>query len=387
MADHNSRITSVAIPRPSIGPYVANSQRRAPSAAGAGGGWLEIWSDSALMRFEDNADPHMCGSLYPIAVDVREKSYTELEIKIQISSASLLNTRLELYGENDTATKVIATVAPEQSFPALGLHPVRVMVSPPWARQDIPWGLAGNITWKLRNLETGSLMGLNSSRLEIYALTGTVPKFFRDRVPVELLRRVVLPRRTWTSSDTWERYCCLLVFQHFAFRYDVRGGVARYHVPKAGTFQLARYLHDIGSRGVVNCYDQAAAMQIFLALSPTTPEVHWMFMEPFGFIRTTVLVGRGACNNPMYERNGTAPVLGRTSPDRRCFGNHAFVRVGPAAPDTKILDACCGPHTGHENLDRYIQNSIDPRCRNVGLNGRATDVAPVPDAVQRLLMA
>jgi hypothetical protein len=80
----------------------------------------------------------------------------------------------------------------------------------------------------------------------------------------------------------------------------------------------------------------------------------WLFLDPFGFIHTTNLVGVGSCNNPFYRTNGSDKVVLPHDPKRTPFGNHAFVDM-----NGKILDACAKPHVGTETLQEYIIDSID----------------------------
>lgn len=95
-------------------------------------------------------------------------------------------------------------------------------------------------------------------------------------------------------------------------------------------------------------------------------------MEPFGFIQTTVLIGRGACNNPFYEaspRYINKPVCGRNAKRRSSFFNHAFVGFGvkcglgnnrdEIVDRGKIVDACSGPHLGNETWQQFVSSSID----------------------------
>ncbi|KAI0098792.1 hypothetical protein GGR51DRAFT_537467 [Nemania sp. FL0031] len=370
------RVTSVSIPKGSIGPYIENSKRKIPSIIGQyENDDFQLWSDDDPFEHADNNEGfHTCGSLRAVAVNLLNKSCWKLNVEIEVSSAELLDKKLELYGDNDASVDVIRPGSSPLVFSEIGRHRLSMTVEPPWAATDVPWGLAGNIAWRLQNVGNGKWVGLNSTRLEFYALNHTLPAPFKSNtVPVELLRQVLLPRQMWTPSDTWENYCCRLAFQDFTFQYDVMNGAPLYYAlgtetladgtKKAkGDFKLGMYLNSVGRRKAVNCYDQASAMQVFLLLSPTITAADWMFMEPFGFIHTTVLVGRGACNNPFYKKNGTLPIVRRSVIERTSFRNHAFVHVRRESNSgLKVVDACCGPHTGTEDLNTYITNSIDSK--------------------------
>ncbi|KAI0164719.1 hypothetical protein GGR57DRAFT_209647 [Xylariaceae sp. FL1272] len=355
-----AQITSIYISRRFIGTPVRNSKGNVPSALHAGDHVL--WDQTTQHVFDDDTDsPHICGSLHPVAVNITLPKHSRVNITIKILDHRLLNDRITIWGSNDVAENIIRPVEPATTFTRTGQYTMEMKVAPVWRRDDIPWGIAGNMVWKVKHEDTGRVECLNSSRLEFYAIKGTPPSFFGIYgVPVKLLRRVVLPRRVWPRDSTWEEYCSTIAFQ--GFRYDIHSGAPRYFRPAAiagerTTFRLATYLDDIGSGQLVNCYDQASAMQIFLALSPTVNSVEWMFMAPFGFINTTVLVGRGACNNPFYEQAGEPrrpKICSAREKWRTAFANHAFVRVNHGS----IVDACCGPRFGG-TLRRFIESSID----------------------------
>ncbi|KAN0099444.1 hypothetical protein V8E51_013219 [Hyaloscypha variabilis] len=130
-------------------------------------------------------------------------------------------------------------------------------------------------------------------------------------------------------------------------------------------FRLQAYLSDIGKGGrPLNCYDQASIMLVCLALLPAASSVEWMFMDPFGLIKATALVGRGVCNNPFYNNSHyqNEKVCDDGSQTRSGFHNHAFVRLMKVGDtDGKIVDACTGPHLGNETLEQFIDSSIDKR--------------------------
>jgi hypothetical protein len=101
----------------------------------------------------------------------------------------------------------------------------------------------------------------------------------------------------------------------------------------------------------VNCYDQAAAVQVLCGCLGIV--VGWKYQYPFGFINETNLIGVGRCNNPF---NKTAPVVPPDDPNRTDFYNHAFVEV---LISQHIRDACAGPHHTTETLREYLEAAID----------------------------
>jgi hypothetical protein len=147
----------------------------------------------------------------------------------------------------------------------------------------------------------------------------------------------------------------------FGMTYDTTNGAPYYGMVwgTSGDFNLTDYMC---GHGVVNCYDQAAGLTVCARLLGIG--VDYLFMQPFGYILATDLVGIGPCNNPLFNDprcEDRQPLLdppeGVTDevyPNRMPFGNHAFVRYVAS-----ILDATGGPHTGTESLLGYAGASID----------------------------
>ncbi|KAI9687114.1 MAG: hypothetical protein M1822_002525 [Bathelium mastoideum] len=360
----NSHITEVRMPARFITSHISNVAREAPTASTSIEDDTIIWKADSLATFEDNSDSLFSGSYYPVGVDVSNGSHAVLKMRFNVSDEKLLGVPLQIYGDNDVSPKVVRQ---QETRPVIfnmtGEWDIRLKVDPSWARRDVPWGVAGNVVWRICVIETGQLIGLNSSRLEFYAFSPKIaPLFPKSLVPIMLLRRFVLSRKTWTPDFSWEGYCCSLAFHDFAFRYDIWDGRPSYgRVNNDGVyFRLHAYLSNIkAGPKLVNCYDQACIMKICLSLSPAIDSLEWIFMKPFGFIKTTVLIGRGVCNNPFYGQAGRSKqrLCESNLPTRSKFNNHAFVRVGGA--DGKIVDACSGPHLGDETLGHFIDASID----------------------------
>ena len=289
-----------------------------------------------------------------MAVDVTQESLAALNLVLDVDK-EILGVPLRIRGGNDASHNLISGTNDWLIFYKAGPTTVSMRVSPPWASRDTPWGVAGNIVWKLHVISTGQRLGMNSSRVEFYAINKDLPPFYKGTVPVKLARRFVLPRQTKTS---WIRHCCKAVFHDFLFEYETQCGGSGYGVHYGGgQFQLERYLRHIGRGELVNCFDQAGIMQICLALCPATASTDWIGMSPFGYIKTTVLVGHGACNNPMFGNNGSSKVCDNNLPGRSGFGNHAFLRT----KERMIVDACCGPFHGDKTLDKYINESIQDK--------------------------
>jgi hypothetical protein len=216
-----------------------------------------------------------------------------------------------------------------------------------WYQGDASWGLAVP--------DLGSSVSLaNSSRLELFTVLDT-PSGFYDPPGVwaEALRFLcqtvgVIGLKTAAELDARVTTYC---HGSHGLKYDTRAGRARYGVlGNGGQFQLANYIK--ASSIVVNCYDQAGAVQSLCGAVGV--KTAWYFLAPFGYIKTTDLIGVGACNNPFFDSNGSKPVVAEDDPMRTAFGNHSFCGFTGL-----ILDACAGPHTGSEDKTQYCTASID----------------------------
>ncbi len=117
---------------------------------------------------------------------------------------------------------------------------------------------------------------------------------------------------------------------------------------------LTNYINK-SNGNIVNCYDQASAVYSLGKLLGIG--IEYRFMNPFGYINTTNLVGVGNCNNPFYPLSTSGLKIAgsdATSPVRTGFGNHAFTKFSG-----NIYDACAGPQTGSQTEATYVNNVID----------------------------
>ncbi|KAK3370600.1 hypothetical protein B0H63DRAFT_564720 [Podospora didyma] len=234
-------------------------------------------------------------------------------------------------------------------------YTVYVGFAPTWAIPNgLPWGYAGDVTWNW------SISGYESfsqvTRLEFYSLCETLPSFYHGVVPVGFLRAMVLPARL-VQGDTWTDYVVNSAFSRFGFQYDIGGGNPKYtNGYKGWSFDLQRWVRGVNRNTYINCYDQAAILEVALGLGPPV-DVQWIYMMPYGFINTTTLVGYPniQCNNPIAHTPNRLFLEDNNDPTRTMFSNHAFVIV-----NKMVLDACAGPHTGTETLEAYIAKAIQP---------------------------
>jgi hypothetical protein len=160
--------------------------------------------------------------------------------------------------------------------------------------------------------------------------------------------------------------CTKFVHSDYGLVYaSFTGGAPEYATnPVCNSFRLTSFM--VKSRGpVVNCYDCAGAVMLMSNILGCSQQ--YQYMEPFGYLATTHLIGViGSCNNPFYPDAPNAPIPYALDAFRkakidddaligtRVFGNHAFTIF-----NSKVFDACAGPHLGSELLPAYVNNAVD----------------------------
>ncbi|KAK0652502.1 hypothetical protein B0T16DRAFT_454864 [Cercophora newfieldiana] len=239
---------------------------------------------------------------------------------------------------------------------------MQASIRPSYAKDGFPWGFAGDVTWTLTVGGTPSYSCWQITRLEVYSLPGALPAFYHGCVHVKFLRAFVLDARPESPEDTWTSYVTRAAFSKFGFCYDIFYGRPKYAGGgEGGPFDLHRWVRGINKHNMVNCYDQAGIVQIANALGPPTVKTKWVFMKPFGYIKTTHLVGYpdNPCNSP-FGRVAEKLLVGNDDENRTGFGNHAFVKVINDNGKATILDACAGPQVGTLTFEEYIANTIQP---------------------------
>ncbi|KAK4158920.1 hypothetical protein QBC43DRAFT_191029, partial [Cladorrhinum sp. PSN259] len=230
-----------------------------------------------------------------------------------------------------------------------------VCIQPNYATGNFPWGFAGQVMvtiWPDGTTGTGCTQ--QGVVLEIYTLSSSLPAFYHGVVPVKFLRTLVLPAKPVSSSQPWREWAINALFTNFGFQYNIVDGSMKYAGGyDGGPFDLGRWVRGVNKSNLINCYDQAAIVQIALGLGPDT-DVEWMYMVPYGFIKPANLVGYPGkpCNSPFGQTVSNLNVLD-TNTGRTFFRNHAFIKV-----NNYIADACAGPHLGTETLRDYITNAI-----------------------------
>jgi hypothetical protein len=238
----------------------------------------------------------------------------------------------------------------------------------------------GDVTWVMTIATSGQTITLPKvTRIEFYWLPGRPRLMFTKGVWVTLLR-ILFPSIPpgalgFTLNTLLANYCFKPAGAQYQKKYDSFNGAAHYGPSWwGGFFNIPKYFG--GSTDTANCYDQAGVLQT--ALGAFGSFSAWAFQYPFGFIKTTDLLGRGPCNNPFFQSNNSPQIVPVNDPSRTMFANHAYLIVGGA-----VLDACQGPYTGTDDIATYLTDSIDrTTTRYIGLNpplnrpGTENDIMP-----------
>lgn len=155
------------------------------------------------------------------------------------------------------------------------------------------------------------------------------------------------------------------VFTNVPPRYDIWRGAYHFITINSWnniTLHYNAYLnaHNNLLSSTLNCYDAAAILQHYLQYNRYASS--FCYMNPFGYLRQSNLIGRGQCNNPFYGgAQGPpaitgGPLINKQDYNRTAFGNHAFLHL---TSNSAIVDACAGPHTGTEYAAAYVANATD----------------------------
>ncbi len=232
-----------------------------------------------------------------------------------------------------------------------------------WLKGQASWGAEG----------CGLSVSAGNTFVELFFVIDdpAKPKFFSGRgVWAEALRFLFENGRVSGVKDAKAgaaevTKCCFGFPYH---KYEIDRGAAKFG-GATRKFSLTRYMDEVDGR--VNCYDQTYAVIVFSGALGVS--VDGLFLDPFGFLNYTDIVGWGPCNNPfpnekyMAElRSMSGSTSGRipkpedylsvspTDPKRNPFSNHMFCELS-----AKIYDACAGPETGSRSRAGYATANID----------------------------
>lgn len=327
--------------------------------------------------YEDGAN-----STHPAAVPTEAGSDLEMDIKIDVTKAEGLSGTGPLVGTLSDGT----VIELKGSVPmSVGVHTVTVKTDTKTTR------LArhrGDISWEVDAPGCGKRI-VGHTRVEIYRIVEeTTPPYLTPGRPAEGLRflyetisvgtpdvagKAVAGVRSATASIT--TYC----HGPHGLIYDTfKGGVGFLANGRTGiVFAMNDYIAKNGTNiggasasafpppapvpNMVNCYDQASAVLVFSGILGI--DGHKRFVDKFGYINTTTLVGGISTNNPFHRQVASRRIVPQMDPARTPFGNHEFYMDRASAV---VFDACAGPHIGTEDYFNYLDASVDTAMPTFG---------------------
>jgi hypothetical protein len=362
------------------------------------------------------------GSKYPVAFLLDQKSPAHLIVTIQLSGHTIgHHGKLKGYYKK---SNLIFFQSKEFRWEK-GKSSAQVDVYAPGTPPRF-WRFLGELTWEYEHAKKKYCIG--KTYLDLYWIYGYNSELFKDGIPIEILRQVsyslrIIGYKTWlfyypfshkkpTKLNPYKDPAIMAVVNTCFFRtppaYNIKnqGG---YFVSNTGDniiFYLGDYLKAIHEpTSLCNCYDLSAAVQIFLN-AIGLKNVRTIYMDPFGYIKFSKLVGHGLCNNPAdlgeFDLDlGNDMIVDETFWKREQFSSHEFCCLPDEYGFTKnleelpkdfvkhsycdyycrncrVLDACIGPHTGFEDIDKYVKNTID-KIVPPGVNLRQPKINEIKD--------
>ncbi|KAG7423895.1 hypothetical protein Forpi1262_v015143 [Fusarium oxysporum f. sp. raphani] len=298
-----------------------------------------------------------------------------------------------------------------------------------------PWCIKRKASFLLQNIENPAMAetwgdDVMEVEMELYLLGYELPPYFDDKVPLLLLRMFVAAatQQQIRTAQQWVAMVAKICHgsahpetgepaetENHWLKYNTLGGGSFFMAPNnvanpahlktlqhyfnyGGSFFLSAWLdtyrnfRDQGSFSVVNCYDQAGAVEVAASLGVSYNCLAWEYHQPYGFItKDTELVGWGACNNPMFEKIPKNKLLeNNMDTHRTIFGNHAFISWSPdfdpapsvfdeshdpsSFPGMLAIDACAGPHLGNEDRGVWVSplSYPDPSVYPKGYTDKST---------------
>lgn len=307
----------------------------------------------------------------PVAFDLSRKTPFALEVHLEAEEGAL-GAQYTLQALSDTGVVL---------FSGKGTKNARTITV---HSETVPqtFGQLHNnaLNWQLISGKD-EIIGLGTTWIRLFwvDLSNQPVSAFRRGTPVEALERVYA-----SSPHTYcfpeDEVSALLktdsrlydtgsivnsVFNYVPPRYDIWQGAPHFVSLAGGWNNIVLYYnayvaaHTSNPSSILNCYDAAAVLQYYLQLSSVA--TRYCYMNPFGYLRQTNLIGRGQCNNPFYGGSGGPAVINVTNNARTAFGNHAFVYLSSTGC---VADACAGPHTGNETPQQYVNNATDSQYPN-----------------------
>lgn len=314
------------------------------------------------------------------------KSAQDVEVTIKVTSKG--------YSGNGKLTGYGASLLFEGSCPLTnGEHKVTVsLVDTPDA---MTW-FKGNTAWGIDLPDSSVLVG--NAFLEIFfvfADPSKLPFFSSDGVWTEAIRYAFMNgylAGTRIKTDATKKLTSMCFNNKPRVKnhtYEIKRGASAYG-GMSKIFKLGKYMKP--KKGTVNCYDQAYAVIVFGGCIGLA--VDGVYMNPFGYLARSNLVGYGPCNNPFPQEKyldelskGRASgrsltdyfVVANDDPLRQPFGNHMFCEF-----KALIYDACAGPALGKGDRAHYAGKAVDSTTSLYRLFGFApgtpADMSPLSAA-------
>lgn len=231
----------------------------------------------------------------------------------------------------------------------------------------------GKMIWEMNAGAHAALAGHTQVELFFVFDDPAKRKFFsEDGVWIEALRFIFKEAKLEGAQKIKDALrkvteCCFRLPQH---KYEIEEGAPNFG-GYSGFFRLEKYMQP--KKEAVNCYDQAYAVIVFSGALGIP--VDGLYIEPYGFLKLTQLVGWGNCNNPFpgrkykFELRNLAKaktgglklpikeeylVVDARDESRQPFGNHMF-----CAHSGNVYDACAGPAVGKHDPGGYLLNAVD----------------------------
>jgi len=334
-----------------------------------------IFGDHVLWEGDKNRDTDR-GSLAPhvFAYDFKSAVTSSVNVAIKITGGENDGAEYSLHGLLD-GHKIFAS-----DFFAVESTGEATVAAKIVDRQTsaVPFSWNVDISWELTQKGSeNKVESADKTRLELYWISGDVHEIFLSEkagIPVEFLRSAIKSlspksdRAVLVSNPAQNVWATQQAFWYYNKVYDTNSGESHFGVNGAGgNFDYEYYIQSSEGRlgglyPTVNCYDQAAMVQVLSSFS--AGRASWLYQEPYGFINNTNLIGVGECNNPFFQRNGTDPIIDVNDGRRTAFARHAYngmLNTPAIQANDRIYDACGGPHLGTETPQQYITAAIDPR--------------------------
>ncbi|KAL7626982.1 hypothetical protein AAE478_003757 [Parahypoxylon ruwenzoriense] len=349
-------------------------------------GFHTLWSSDSASKWADGERGSYAPNVFAYKSGSVVAEHGHIDVTVRALDPELIGAEVIVYGSID-GNRILQTdyfFVKNLNNTVLTAH----VVEP--ASSKKPFNRNADIVWAMELRQSGmgvEAIGPNTTRLELYWICKTTHPAFWNGLPIGFLRSVFSRSSAhtrvkrddednlmFTNSD-WYKAMTEDVFGAYSKRYDTCNGASAFNMTVwGGIFAEAYYRaaapgsDDDGTLyRTVNCFDQAGMLELCCSLDVSN--IHftsWLLQQPFGYIKTTKLVGIGNgndglidVNNPFFGTDQSRALVGNNDAGRTRF--HCHVYVGYSKPfdrtNDAIYDACAKPHTGNENAAAYLAAS------------------------------